>query len=230
MKKIFVLLMTFNVLIAACQTTKKISQKNKSGMNNTEKGGVVGASSGAVIGGIIGNKNNNTALGAILGATVGGTVGVIIGNKMDRQAKKIADELGKTATVERVGEGIKVTFDSQLLFDFGKTDLKQSNIQDLQKLAETLKQYPDTELLIIGHTDNVGSVSFNQVLSKKRASAVSYQLSSTGVSNSRLIVKGKGEYQPTTSNDTEISRSQNRRVEIAIYANKKMKSEAKNEI
>ena len=132
--------------------------------------------------------------------------------------------------MERVGEGIKVTFNSQLLFDFGKTTLKESNKADLQKLAETLTQNPDTNLLIVGHTDNVGSESFNNNLSKKRASAVSYQLTSAGVSSSRLKVQGKGESQPTVSNDTEDSRSQNRRVEIAIYANNKMKAEAEKEI
>lgn len=227
MNKILFTLILFCVLFAGCKTTQ--NQTNKK-MNKTEKGAVIGGSSGAVIGGIIGNKKNNTALGAILGAAVGGTIGVIIGNKMDRQAKKIQDDLGKAATVERVGEGIKVTFDSQLLFDFGKTNLKEANKADLQKLAETLTQNPDTNLLIVGHTDNVGSESFNQTLSKNRARAVSYQLTSAGVSKSRLKLQGKGESQPVVSNDTEDSRSQNRRVEIAIYANSKMKNEAGKEI
>lgn len=229
MNKIFFPLMVFGVLLAGCKTTQSQTKKG-SKMNKTEKGAVIGGSSGAVIGGIIGNKKNNTALGAILGAAVGGAIGVVIGNKMDRQAKKIQDDLGAAATVERVGEGIKVTFDSQLLFDFGKTDVKDANKADLRKLAETLTQNPNSNLLIVGHTDNVGSESFNQTLSKNRARAVSYQLSSDGVNSSRLQVQGKGESQPTTSNDTEESRSQNRRVEIAIFANKKMKSESANEI
>ncbi|TAK46607.1 MAG: glycine zipper 2TM domain-containing protein, partial [Saprospiraceae bacterium] len=194
-----------------------------------EKGAVIGATSGAVVGGIIGNKSKNTALGAILGAVTGGAVGAVIGHKMDKQAKKMEDDLGGTATVERVGEGIKLTFDSQLLFDFGKSNLNQSNKTNLRKLAETLKEYPETELLIVGHTDSVGSNSFNKTLSKKRARAVSSQLSTSGVQNSRLSIVGMGESQPTVSNDTEYGRSQNRRVEIAIYANEKMKAEAKQE-
>ncbi len=198
-------------------------------MNNTEKGAVIGAASGGVIGGIIGSKSNNTALGAILGAVVGGATGVVIGNKMDNQAKKMEDDLGKTATVERVGEGIKLTFNSQLLFDFGKTDLKESNRADLQKFAGTLKQYPETDLLIVGHTDNVGSESFNQNLSEKRADAVADQLMVAGVSSKRLKTRGWGESQPTASNDTEASRSQNRRVEIAMYANEQMNTEAAKE-
>jgi outer membrane protein OmpA-like peptidoglycan-associated protein len=227
MNKIFFSLIIFCLFFAGCKTTQSQTKKK---MNKTEKGAVIGGSSGAVIGGIIGNKKNNTALGAILGAAVGGTIGVIIGNKMDKQAKKIQDDLGKAATVERVGEGIKVTFDSQLLFDFGKTDLKEANREDLRKLAETLTQNPNTNLLIVGHTDDVGSSSFNQTLSKNRARAVSYELTSSGVSSKRLKVEGKGENQPTTSNENDYGRSQNRRVEIAIYANDKMKTEAEKEI
>ena len=231
MKKIFFYWILFGTFLIGCKSTQKsqADNKDKTGMNKTEKGAVIGASSGAVIGAIIGNKSNNTAIGAILGAAVGGTVGVVIGNKMDKQAKKLEEELGKSATVERVGEGIKLTFNSQLLFDFGKTDLKESNKQDLQKFAETLKQNPDTDLLIVGHTDDVGSDAFNQTLSEKRASAVSSYLASLNVGYSRLKTQGRGESQPTVSNSTEDSRSQNRRVEIAIYANEKMKTEATQE-
>ena len=236
MKKVFFSIIMLGALLMGCKssknssTTAKTEKKDKSGMNKTEKGAVIGASSGAVIGGIIGNKSKNTALGVILGAVVGGTVGAVIGNKMDKQAKKLEDELGKTATVERVGEGIKVTFNSQLLFDFGKTDLKESNKVDLQKFAETLNQYPDTDVLIVGHTDNVGSASFNQNLSENRSGAVTSYLKLLGINSGRLKLEGKGETQPVASNETEDSRTQNRRVEIAIYANDKMKTEAKKEV
>ncbi len=215
--------------MSACKSAQKSGGTSKTGMNKTEKGAVIGASSGAVVGGIVGNKSKNTALGAIIGAAVGGSVGAIIGNKMDRQAKKIEEDMGDAVTVERVGEGIKLTFNSQLLFDFGQSMIMDANRLDLQKFAETLKQYPDTEVLIVGHTDNVGSNSFNQSLSKKRAAAVSTRLSNLGVGQSRLEIQGKGETQPAVSNDTEDGRSQNRRVEIAIYANDKMKSAAKQE-
>jgi outer membrane protein OmpA-like peptidoglycan-associated protein len=222
-------------LLMGCKNAQKsqttdTAKTGKTGMNKTEKGVVIGASTGAVIGAIVGNKSNNTAIGAILGATVGGAVGAVIGNKMDKQAKKMEEDLGKTATVERVGEGIKLTFNSQLLFDYGKTDLKESNKADLQKFSETLKQYTDTDLLVVGHTDNVGSDAFNQTLSEKRASAVSNYLASLGISYNRLRIEGKGELQPVSSNDTEEGRTQNRRVEIAISANEKMKAEAKAEV
>ena len=231
MKKVIVILM-LGAVIAGCKNQQKAQTSNtaKTGMNKTQKGGVIGASTGAVIGAIVGNKSNNTAIGAILGAAVGGAVGVVIGNKMDKQAKKMEDELGKTATVERVGEGIKLTFNSQLLFDYGKTDLKESNKADLQKFSNTLKEYNNTDLVIVGHTDNVGSESFNQTLSEKRAAAVSNYLSSLGISYNRLRTEGKGELQPVASNDSEGDRTQNRRVEIAIFANEKMKEEAKTEV
>jgi outer membrane protein OmpA-like peptidoglycan-associated protein len=227
MKKIFYLLLMLIFSVSSCKNT---NLRKKSNLNKTEQGAVVGTSTGAVLGGIIGNKKNNTVLGAILGATVGGAVGVIIGNKMDKQAKKIQDELGDIAKVERIGEGIKLTFDSQLLFDFGKFTLKDQNKIDLKELATTLNQYPDTEVLIVGHTDSVGSVLFNQKLSKKRANAVSSILMYNGISKDRLKIKGLGESQPTETNETDFGRSQNRRVELAIYANNKMKTDANREI
>ena len=237
MKKILLFLMLLSVFFVGCksaqkaQTTEKTkSEKTKPGMNKTTKGAVIGAASGGVIGAIIGNKSKNTAIGAIIGAAAGGAIGAVIGSKMDKQAKKLEEELGKTATVERVGEGIKLTFNSQLLFDFGKANLLEANKQTLQNFATTLNQNPDTDLLIVGHTDNVGSNAFNQSLSENRAAMVSNYLISNGVSTARLRTQGLGENQPIAANDTEGSRAQNRRVEIAIFANEKMKAEAKQEI
>ncbi len=231
MNKIFFLIMMVGVLLSGCKSAQKGQSdgNKKTSMNKTQKGAVIGASSGAVIGGIVGNRSKNTALGAILGAAVGGSIGAVIGNKMDRQAKKMEEDLEGTARVERVGEGIKLTFDSQLLFDFNKSGLKEANKSDLKKFAETLKEYPETDLLVVGHTDNVGSNSFNQNLSRKRASAVTNYLESLGIYSGRLETMGKGESQPVSSNDTDENRAQNRRVEIAIYANEKMKSAAKKE-
>ena len=218
-------------LLAGCKSTQKAptEETGKTGMNKTEKGAVIGAASGAVVGGVIGNKSKNTVIGAILGAAVGGAAGAVIGHEMDKRAEKIQQELGETATVERVGEGIKLTFDSQLLFEFGKSDLKESNKRDLQKFAETLKQYTDTDLLIVGHTDSRGSDSFNQTLSTQRAGAVADYLAYSGVNRSRLRIQGEGESQPVASNDTDQGRAQNRRVEIAVYANDTLKSQAQKE-
>jgi len=231
MSKIFLYLLLSTVVLWGCKSSQKnqTAGASKSGMNKTEKGAVIGATSGAVVGGMVGNKSKNTALGAILGAVVGGSVGAVIGNQMDKQANKLEKELGEVATVERVGEGIKLTFDNQLLFDFGKSTLKEGNKRDLREFAETLKEYSDTDLMIVGHTDDVGSNSFNQNLSKKRAAAVSDYLLSLGIQKKRLKIRGEGESQPVVSNNTEENRSQNRRVEMAIYANQKMKTQAKQE-
>ena len=236
MKKILFFLLISGMLFVGCKSAQKAQtttgqrpDKPKSDKDKTTKGAVIGAAGGAVIGGIIGNKGNNTVIGAIIGAAAGGAVGAVIGSKMDKQAKKMEEDLGNTATVERVGEGIKVTFNSQLLFDFGKSSLMESNKQTLENFAETLKQNPDTDLLIVGHTDNVGSNAFNQSLSENRAAAVSNHLSTFGVSSSRLKIQGMGETQPLVSNTTEAERAQNRRVEIAIIANEAMKAEAKKE-
>jgi outer membrane protein OmpA-like peptidoglycan-associated protein len=231
MNKILFVFVVLLVSLTSCKTWReKHSDSNqKTGMNKKEKGAVVGASTGAVIGGIVGNRNDNTVLGAILGAAVGGSAGVIIGSRMDKQAKKMEQDLGKAATVERIGEGIKLTFNSQILFDFGKTDLKDSNKKDLQKLAETLKENPGTDLLVVGHTDDIGTEDFNQVLSEKRANAVANYLVDNGISTKGMLIQGWGETQPSVLNNSEESRSQNRRVEIAIYANDTMKMNAQKE-
>jgi outer membrane protein OmpA-like peptidoglycan-associated protein len=226
MKKLLLFVLSITLFAASCKSSKSTQSDEKKGMNKTQKGAVIGAGAGAVVGGLIGSKSKNTALGAILGATIGGAAGAVIGNQMDKQAKKIEKDLGKAAKVERVGEGIKITFDSKLLFDFGKTDLQETNKMNLRKLSESLKQYPDTELLIEGHTDNVGSDSFNQNLSQNRAAAVANYLNSVGVSMARLRPEGRGETQPIASNDNDSGRQQNRRVEIAVYANDKMKMDA----
>jgi outer membrane protein OmpA-like peptidoglycan-associated protein len=226
MKKVLLFVLSITLFAASCKSSKSTQSNDKKGMNKTQKGALIGAGAGAVVGGLIGSKSKNTALGAILGATIGGAAGAVIGNQMDKQAKKIEQDLGKAAKVERVGEGIKITFDSKLLFDFGKTDLQETNKMNLRKLSESLKQYPDTELLIEGHTDNVGSDSFNQNLSQNRAASVANFLNSVGVSMARLKPEGRGEAQPIASNDNDSGRQQNRRVEIAVYANDKMKTDA----
>jgi len=185
--------------------------------SNTAKGTAIGAGSGGVIGGIIGKQAGNTAVGAIIGAAVGGTAGALIGHHMDKQAAELQADL-KGARVERVGEGIKITFDSGLMFDFDSYNVTPQTKTNLAELAKTLNKYPDTNILIEGHTDATGEASYNMNLSQKRALAVSEYLKQQAVAAGRLTTKGYGEEQPVSVNDNE-----NRRVEVAIYANKKMK-------
>ncbi len=188
--------------------------------SNTAKGTAIGAGSGAVIGGIIGNRSGNTALGAIIGATVGGATGAIIGRHMDKQAEELRADL-KGARVERVGEGIKITFDSGLMFDFDSYTLTSGTKENLTGLAKTLNKYPDTNILIEGHTDKTGAEGYNMTLSLNRSQAVEDYLQQHKVKSSRITTKGYGEEQLISENDQE-----NRRVEVAIYANKRMQKAA----
>jgi outer membrane protein OmpA-like peptidoglycan-associated protein len=194
--------------------------------SNTTKGGAIGAGVGGVIGGVIGHQSDNTAVGAIIGAAVGGTAGALIGRHMDKQAEELKNDL-KGATVERVGEGIIITFDSGLLFDLDSYQLKEATKSNLDQLAGTLNKYEDTDILIEGHTDSSGEDEYNQKLSEKRAGEVENYLATQQVKGSRITTTGYGEEQPLTSNETQAGRSSNRRVEVAIYANEEMKKLAK---
>jgi len=186
-------------------------------LNRTEKGAIIGAGTGATIGGIIGKNNGSTAKGAIIGAAVGGAVGAVIGRQMDKQAQELAQNI-PGAKVERVGEGIQVTFESGLLFDFDSDRVREQAGTNLRNLAASLDKYPNTDLLIVGHTDSVGSDAYNQSLSERRARAAADYLASHHVAASRLRTAGRGESEPVATNDTDSGRSQNRRVEVAIYA------------
>lgn len=193
-------------------------------LSNTEKGAAAGAGAGAVVGGIIGKAVGSTAKGAIIGAVVGGTAGAVIGQQMDKQAAELEDEL-EDADVQRVGEGIVVTFDSGILFDFDSSALRAEARENLRDLAGSLSEYENTEVLIVGHTDAVGSDSYNYRLSERRAEAAADYLMSLGMRPSRVSTTGKGEAEPIASNDTEYGRQQNRRVEVAIYASEEYREE-----
>lgn len=204
------------------------AQKSSKKVNNTQKGGVIGAGTGAVIGGAIGSRNKNTAIGAIIGATVGGVAGAIIGNRMDKKAEQLKEELGKDVVVERVGEGIKLTMADGLLFDFNSAAIRQENMDKLNTIAQSLNEdKSETKILIEGNTDNIGSQSYNKSLSLKRARSVSRKLVRNGVASSRIKIVGLGENNPVESNATDWGRQKNRRVEIAIFASEKLQNEAK---
>ena len=186
-------------------------------LSNKEKGAVIGATVGGAAGAAVGRVNGSTAKGAIIGATVGGVVGGVIGHQMDQQAKELEQNI-PGAIVERVGEGIQVTFPSGLLFDFNSDVVKREAAQNLKNLAASLDKYPNSSLLVVGHTDAVGSDSYNQTLSEKRARAAALYLASQGVGAARLQTVGRGETEPVAPNDTDTGMQKNRRVEVAIYA------------
>ena len=195
-------------------------------LTKTQKGAAIGAGAGGTIGAIIGKSAGNTALGAIIGGAVGGTAGAFIGRSMDRQAAEIKQTV-PGATVERQGEGIVVKFDSGILFDTDRADLKPAAKTNLASLATSLQNNPQTNILIVGHTDNTGGDAHNMDLSVRRAQAVKAYITANSVAASRLTVQGKGESEPIADNTTLDGRTQNRRVEVAIVANEQLKEQAK---
>ena len=212
--------------LGSCEATRNA--------NNKQKGAVIGAGSGAILGAIIGNnvgKGGNGTIGAVIGGVVGGTAGVLIGDKMDRQAQKIEEEI-PGAQVERVDDGIVVTFDenSGVYFDTAKYNINTASQTTLDKLANVLKEYPDTDVLVVGHTDSVGADAMNMTLSKNRAMSVTnYLVQTKGLSSGRFTTNWFGEDAPIADNTTAEGRAKNRRVNLAIIPNEKMKNDAKNE-
>ena len=217
MKLLFTCCMAGGILFSGCKS-----------MNKSQKGAVIGTAGGAAAGAVIGKAAGNTALGAIIGATVGGVTGAVIGRQMDKQAEEIK-KANPDAKVERVGEGIVVEFTDKILFDFDHSNLTASAMTNLDKVADVLKKYPDTDIEVQGHTDSKGTVKYNQLLSERRATSVSHYLTEQHIVSSRLTTKGFGENMPKYSNDNDEGQTQNRRVEFLITANEKMKADARQE-
>lgn len=194
-------------------------------MSNTERGAVIGAGAGGAVGAVIGDAAGSTTKGAIIGAVVGGAAGAVIGHRMDEKAETLADDL-ENAEVERVGEGILVTFDSGILFDFDSSALRPAARDNLAELAGALAgETEDYELLVAGHTDSVGSDEYNQRLSDRRADAAADFLLTRGIPPERIRRVGLGETEPVATNETETGRQENRRVEVAIFASEEYREE-----
>lgn len=192
-------------------------------MSRSQEGAIIGATAGGVIGGVIAD---NTTEGAIIGAVIGGAAGGVIGAQMDKQAEELEADL-PNAEVERIGEGIRVTFDSGILFAFDSSELQTAARQNLGELSQSLAEYPNTEVLIVGHTDATGSDSYNQTLSERRADAAGSYLVGRGIDRSRIRAEGRGETEPVASNEDETGRQLNRRVEVAIFASEEYRAELK---
>jgi outer membrane protein OmpA-like peptidoglycan-associated protein len=212
--RFLVFMLTLVMLLGSCKGTKKATT-----------GAVVGTIGGAAAGAAIGKAAGNTAVGAIIGAAVGGTGGYLIGRHMDKQAEELRRDL-EGATIERVGEGIKITFSEGIQFAVNSARLKAASDANLDKLANVLNKYEDTNILIEGHTDSTGKYDYNLKLSERRATAVSGRLKSLGVTGSRITTVGYGPDQPIGDNTTVDGRQLNRRVEVAIFANDELKKKA----
>lgn len=216
------------VIITLCLGLLTITANSCKNWSKTAQGGSIGAGAGALAGAVIGEvTGDNTVKGAIIGAAVGGAAGAAIGNYMDRQAREMRNDL-ENAKVERVGEGIKITFDSGILFCVDSYTLREQSEENIAELSEILQKYDDTNILFAGHTDNTGTEKYNQKLSEDRAKSVAEYTAFMDVESTRMTIIGYGETEPVASNQSEQGRQQNRRVEIAIYANDELKEAAKN--
>ena len=215
MKKVLAITMLSALALVSCTTaadgTKKISK--------TGIGAGIGAAAGAAIGQVIGKDTKGTLIGTAGGAAVGAA----IGNIFDRQEKELKDKLrGTGVDVKRTGEGeIKLTAPENITFDLNSYVVKPQFRGTLDSVATVLKTYPDSTIVVSGHTDTTGTDAINNPLSVNRASSVASYLESQGISTSRITSRGYGSKQPIASNATEAGRAQNRRVEIAIIANQK---------
>lgn len=187
---------------------------------NLRTGALGGAAAGAAIGGIA----SGSARGAIIGAALGGAAGAAIGGVMDSQAEDLQDKL-PNAKIERVGEGIQVTFDSGILFDVNESTLRAAAQQNLSDLADSLEEYEGTDVLVVGHTDATGAAEYNQELSERRADSARTYLLGAGLDPERVTALGMGEEEPVDTNDTDSGRQANRRVEVAIFASEEMQRE-----
>jgi outer membrane protein OmpA-like peptidoglycan-associated protein len=190
---------------------------------STENGALAGGGGGGLLGAGIGALAGGTKgalIGAALGGVAGGVSGALIGRYMDKQKEKLDRDL-KGGHVEKVGDKLVVKFDSGILFDTDKTDLKPAAETDLTEFARVLKEYPDTNIEIQGHTDSTGSATHNKQLSQQRADAVKNYLAAQQVNQGRMVSAGLGE--EAAGNNTAAGRANNRRVEIHITANDELK-------
>jgi len=197
-------------------------------LSSTSRGAIIGAAGGAAVGGAIGKAAGSTTRGAIIGAAVGGAAGAYIGSRMDDRADVLRERL-PGAEVERVGEGILVTFPGGLLFDFDSAELRPDARENLSRLASSVEDM-DVDVLVAGHTDSVGGADYNYDLSRRRARSAADHLIARGLPSDHVLLTGLGETEPVATNETDAGRQQNRRVEVAIYASEEMRERARERV
>lgn len=185
------------------------------GQKGAAVGAGVGAAAGAVLGQAIGGDTEGTLIGAGVGAALGGLAGWQIGEYMDRQEAELQQAFAdsEAAAIRREQDVLTATFKGDVFFDFDSSVLKPGAYREIDRTANVLNRYPQTTILVAGHTDSVGAETYNQRLSERRAQAVRDALVGRGVDSRRLQVVGYGESQPISSNNAA-----NRRVELRIEA------------
>jgi len=217
MKRKLISTLVAGALLAGCGDIPKPSDRP---LENWEGGALIGAGIGAVVGAVAYSKDRTK--GAVLGAVGGGLAGGAVGAYMDSQKKDLEKNLAKEiqagqAKVESMPDHVvRITMTNQTAFDTNSSTIKPGFDSTMDKLADVVVRYAKTTLVVVGHTDNVGSDSYNQKLSERRAAAVAQYFESRRVNPVRLSVSGKGESSPVASNASEAGRQQNRRVEIYV--------------
>lgn len=206
--KPFLALAAATALVAGCDVDPY------SDTNRTQQGAVAGAIAGGVLGAATGSGNRLPE--ALLGAGIGAVAGGVVGASLDRQAAELRAQLGNNIDVRNTGDEIVVTMAQDILFATDSANLRPDLRSDLRSIATNLQRYPDSAIIVTGHTDSTGSMAYNQNLSERRADSVAAVLIESGVSSRRVVARGAGQTQPVASNDTAAGRAQNRRVEIVI--------------
>ncbi|MDD2797191.1 MAG: OmpA family protein [Bacteroidales bacterium] len=218
-------------LVALLLSGSMLIMSSCGSMSNMGKGTLLGAGAGAALGagiGALAGKGKGAVIGAAIGTAVGAGAGALIGKKMDKQKAELEALQGaKTEEFTDVNglKGLKVTFDSGILFNTGKSDLSADAKTALGQFAASVKGNPQTDILIEGHTDNTGSDKINLPLSEKRAASVNNYLKSQGVTN-KVVASGAGSSKPVADNASAEGKTQNRRVEVYITANVQMIKDA----
>ncbi len=185
-----------------------------------KKGAVIGGVAGGILGAVIGNNRgqHSAGRGAVVGTVAGGAVGAIVGVMMDKQERELRQINGVNVSRTAPDE-LSVTVQNDVLFDFNSAAMRSRSKSALREMSSVFDKYPDTTIKVEGFTDSIGSASYNERLSDRRADSVANYLENLGVRGSRIQTYGYGESHPRASNSTASGRQQNRRVEIHIKAN-----------
>lgn len=200
------------IVLAGCAELQDPNNPNR----NAQTGALIGGGLGAVFGQMLGGDDGERARGAIIGGALGAGVGGLIGADLDRQEAELRQTLGSDVGIVNTGEQLIVTMPQDILFATDSDTLRPTLIADLEALARSLNDFPNTTVNVIGHTDSDGDASYNQDLSERRAFAVASVLIASNVSPGRILAFGRGETQPVADNLTPAGKQQNRRVEIII--------------
>lgn len=197
-------------ILSACDNIAASPQKN------TIQGAGIGAATGAIAGAILGDDKKSVLIGTVAGAAIGG----VVGNRLDKQEAALRDSLSsKDTTIRNTGSELIVTLPEGITFDTDSTYVREGFRPEIAKIADNLREYSDTTVDVIGHTDSSGGEEYNQALSADRADSVTDILRNQGISDGRIVSYGRGETSPVASNDTEGGKARNRRVEIVIRPN-----------